>query len=115
MRNIPRYALPALILFMLFACLIEPVEGQQLKLAGKVVETATRHGIAALSVRLTASREMGQPQRITATNIDGEFKFTDLVRGRYMLEVSQGNMLLHREFLSVEADTERLITLRKKQ
>lgn len=112
MRNIRRLVWPAIILTI---CLSSgPVHGQRYKLDGTVVEMVSRHGIAALSVRLVASRQLNQPQRMTATNAEGEFRFEDLSRGRYMLEVSHGVTLLHREFLTVESDTERQITLKRR-
>jgi len=107
---------PVVLLCALFLMHLRPVaQVQEVSLRGKVLEAVSRHGIAALSVNLIASRKLGQPQRLTSTDQHGVFIFTGLTRGRYLLEVSQGVTLLHREVLSIEADTAKEITLRKKQ
>jgi hypothetical protein len=87
---------------------------QKFKLEGQVVEPTTPpRGIAALGVKLTPSKELSEPQRITSTDQNGQFQFNDLTRGRYMLEVRQGLTLLHREILSIEGDTKKQVTLRR--
>lgn len=110
-----RFRLLALLAFILFLFLaLQPAQAQQIKLEGQVVEATTQRGIPALSVKLTPSRELRQPQRITSTNRDGQFRFSNLPRGRYLLEVRQGVTLLHREIVTIEVDTKKQITLRKK-
>lgn len=104
-----------LVLFMIPALDPRQTEAQQLALNGSVVELATGRGIPSLSVWLIPSRDLNQPRRMTSTNRDGQFRFGNLAGGRYMLEVHQGAMTLHREIMSLESDMEKRITLRRKQ
>ena len=112
MRRYHLLALLAFIPFLFFAP--QPAQAQQIKLEGQVAEETTQRGIPALNVKLTPSRELRQPQRITSTNWDGQFRFSDLSRGRYLLEVRQGVELLHREIVTIETDTRKQIKLRRK-
>ena len=112
MRKFHLLALLAFILFLFLA--LWPVQAQQITLEGKVIEAATQKGVPALSLRLTPSRGLKQPQRITSTNRDGEFHFSGLLRGRYLLEVRQGVTLLHREIVTIEASTTKQVTLRRR-
>lgn len=90
-------------------------EARQMALNGSVVELTSGRGIPALIIWLIPSRDLNQPHRMTSTNRDGQFRFGNLAGGRYMLEVHQGVMVMHREILSLESDTEKRITLKKKR
>ena len=114
MRKYRLLTVLAFIPFLFLATQPQSAQSQQVKLEGKIVEATTQKGISALSVKLIPPRELQQPQRITSTNQDGQFRFSYLPRGRYVLEVCQGVTLLHREIISIDADTQKQIELRKK-
>jgi len=83
--------------------------------SGRIFEAGTGHGIPNLVVKLIPSRQLQAPQKITATNADGGFKFVDLRDGRYLLEVYQGITILHRSVLDTNVETHKVIELRRKQ
>ena len=68
---------------------------------GRAFEAGTNRGIENLEVRVTPPRNANLPIRLARTDRDGRFVFRNLVRGPYLLEVSQGVYLLYR----VEIDT----------
>ena len=71
---------------------------------GRVFDAGTKDGIQNLQVKLTPPRQSKAPIRIASTARDGAFEFTRLVRGRYLVEVSQGVTLLYR----AEVDTSKV-------
>jgi hypothetical protein len=73
-------------------------------LPGRVFDAATKSGIPNLQVKLTPPRTVRLPARITSTGTKGEFLVRQLVRGRYLLEISQGVTLLYR----AEIDTSKV-------
>jgi Carboxypeptidase regulatory-like domain len=77
---------------------------QSSNFTGRVVEATSKRGVPKLEVRLTPPRQTKLPIRVTSTDQDGVFLFRQLVRGRYLLDISEGLYLLHR----VEVDTSQL-------
>jgi Carboxypeptidase regulatory-like domain len=63
---------------------------------GRVFDATSKRGIENLEVKLTPPRESKLPVRLATTDPNGAFVFRKLVRGRYLLEISQGLFLLYR-------------------
>jgi hypothetical protein len=82
-------------------------------LEGRVHNESDNAGIAALTVKLKPPKGSNQAERLESTNADGKFSFTDLPRGRYLLEVSQGPRILYRKEVEVPADTKVEVPLRR--
>jgi Carboxypeptidase regulatory-like domain len=79
------------------AALAVEMQVERDRITGRVFESSTGRGIAALSVQLTAPRVARQPVRITITNTDGEFAFKGLTVGKYLLTIYRGTTLLFRK------------------
>jgi hypothetical protein len=72
---------------------------------GRVFDSASKTGIQNLEIKLTPPKTMKGAIRIATTDRNGEFVFRRLVRGRYLMEVSQGITLLYRQEIdAVKAD-----------
>src|SRR5574341_1563535 len=50
------------------------------------VNDASKSGIPNLTVRIIPSKEIKKPEKITTTDLNGNFLFKDLGKGRYLLE-----------------------------
>ena len=94
----------------------EPVkpEGQAGVFTGRIYEAETKTGIGDLTVRLIPPRDLKKPEKVTTTDEDGKFRFTDLGGDKYLLEVYQGLTLLYREVIEGKENTPKEITLKKK-
>ncbi len=79
------------------------------------VSDASKSGIPNLTVRLTPSKGMKTPEKITTTDDKGNFLFKDLDKGRYLLEVYQGVTLLYRDVVDTSQDMKREISLKRKK
>lgn len=81
---------------------------------GRVFDAVSTDGIQNVQVKLTPPRRSKAPIRIATTARDGAFEFSGLIRGRYLVEVSQGVTLVYR----AEVDTSKVdrldIALRRK-
>jgi hypothetical protein len=94
-----------------FAPEAEPIEINvtQGTVSGRIFEATSRAGIGGLIVKLTPSRAANRPQKITqkitTTEPDGRFEFTNLDKGRYLLEVYQGLTLLYRDVIDTGQET----------
>ena len=83
---------------------------------GRVYEAEGGAGIPNLAVKLTPPKGSDRPNRITTTDKNGGFRFTNLERERYLLEVSQGVQLLYRDVVdATKEDTRKEIALRRKR
>lgn len=96
------------------------VEGIELKVeeghvSGRVFESASQSGIANLTVRLTPAKSAKQAEKITTTDQNGEFRFNNLDRGKYLIEVYQGVTLLYRSVLDTRQDSKKVIGLKRKE
>lgn len=76
---------------------------------------AGQKGIPALTVNLIPPRDLRGVEKITTTDDRGRFSFSALDRGRYLLEVYQGVMLLYREVIAVDRDTRKDIELMRRR
>jgi len=65
-------------------------------------------------VRLIPPRDVKKPEKVTTTDEDGNFRFTDLSGDKYLLEVYEGLTLLYREVVEVKQNTPKEIALKKK-
>jgi hypothetical protein len=83
-------------------------------LPGRIYEAGTKTGIGDLTVRLIPPRDVKKPEKVTTTDEDGNFRFTDLSGDKYPLEVYQGLTLLYREVIEGKENTPKEITLKKK-
>jgi hypothetical protein len=75
---------------------VEAPAQQAADFKGRVTDAGGRSGIENLEVKLTPPRNSNVPIRLGSTDRNGEFVFTRLVRGPYLLEISQGVYLLYR-------------------
>ena len=89
-------------------------DAHSLELDGRVADGLSREGIPHLTVKLTAPKAAGQPERITNTDRRGRFQFTGLGPGRYLLEVYQGVTVLHREVVTINGNTRKDVDLRRR-
>jgi hypothetical protein len=83
-------------------------------ISGRVYDASNNQGISNLVVKLTPPRELKQPQKITVTDHDGQFKFSGLPKTRYLLEVNQGPTLLYRDVIDANQETNKNIILHSK-
>ena len=96
----------------LFAMMASNVIAETLE--GRVYESTTGQGISALMVKLIPPRNLQKSEKITSTNEQGEFRFPNIERGRYLIEVYQGVTILYRDVVEVTQDMRKEIPLRKK-
>lgn len=82
------------------------------QISGRVYESSSNRGIQGLSVRLVAPRLMKLPVRITLSDANGEFAFTGLEEGKYLLEIYQGTALLYRKEIDNRVAQRFAVTLR---
>jgi hypothetical protein len=105
-----------LLVFMsLWLLTLQNVHAAGMALEGRVYEAAGQKGIPALTLKLIPPRDLRGVEKITTTDDRGSFHFSALDRGRYLLEIYQGVMLLYREVINVDRDTRKDIELRRKQ
>jgi hypothetical protein len=78
----------------------------QLSLSGRVVLEAQKQRRAAPTPRLTARlyfpKEENRPTLVTYTDAGGNFKFSDLSAGRYLLEIYQGSDMVFQKVLTID-------------
>ena len=108
-----------LILSLLTVVSVAYVDGMKLEVTegaikGRIYEATTRRGIPGLIVRLIPTVAMKKPEKITDTDDNGEFRFADLEKGRYLLEVYQGLTLLYRDTIDTKQTTNKEIELKRK-
>jgi hypothetical protein len=84
------------------------------RLDGRVYEITTERGIPALTVKLIPPKATKRPERITSTNYQGNFQFSGIQTGRYLIEVYQGLTILYRDMIEITHDMRKDIPLRKK-
>jgi len=85
------------------------------KVDGRVFDSTTDRGIPGMIVRLTPPRSSQEPERVTRTGVSGEYGFTKVKKGRYLLQVYLGSTLLFRRLIDTSQDQDFLVTLRRKQ
>lgn len=83
-------------------------------ISGRIYDSSDNQGISNLVVKLTPPRNTKEPQKVTVTDQDGQFKFEGLKKTRYLLEVNQGPTLLYRDVIDMNHETHRNIILRGK-
>jgi hypothetical protein len=88
---------------------------EQVNFGGRVVDAATRAGLANLEVKLTPPRASRLPIRLATTDGNGMFTFGRLSGDRYLLEVSQGVNLLYRSEVNITRQQRVEIALRRRQ
>ncbi|MEZ5287228.1 MAG: carboxypeptidase-like regulatory domain-containing protein [Vicinamibacterales bacterium] len=97
--------------FVLVLGLVAALSGTALAQAadftGRVFDADSKDGLQNLQVKLTPPRQVKAPIRIATTDREGGFSFRRLLRGRYLVEVSQGTTLLYR----AEVDTTKTSSL----
>jgi hypothetical protein len=101
-----------LILFLLFLTIASYAYAARLD--GRVFETTTERGIPALTVKLIPPKAAKRPEKITSTNYQGNFRFSGVPTGRYLIEVYQGVTILYRDIIEITRDMRKDIPLRKK-
>ena len=94
-----------------FLLVLSALVAQQVSLSGRVFDAGSGQGISSLTIRLEAPG--GGGQIVTYTGMDGRFKLPNLSAGRYLLTVSQGATLLHREVVDVNGETTKDVSLRR--
>jgi hypothetical protein len=82
--------------------------------SGRIYEAFDNKGISNLVIKITPPRTLKAPQKITTTDQEGQFNFSGLEVGRYLLEVYQGPTLLYRDVVDLNKETNKNIMLRAK-
>jgi hypothetical protein len=85
------------------------------KVYGRVFDASTNRGIPGMIVRLTPPLDSQEPERIARTGGDGDFSFTRIGRGQYLLQVYQGSILLFRRLIDTTKDEPYVVRLRRRQ
>jgi hypothetical protein len=98
---------------MCFLLWVSMLGAQQASLSGRVSDAGNGQGISALTIRLEPPKAEGDRQIVTFTDTNGYFKLPNLSSGRYLLTVSQGPTLLHREVVEVNGETTKEIRLQR--
>jgi Carboxypeptidase regulatory-like domain len=83
-------------------------------LQGRLIDANTAIGISRLSVRLASQSPSTAANRVTLSNPGGQFVFRDVAPGYYILGVYQGTRRIYAETLSIQANTQREIALRRR-
>jgi len=105
----------SILIFLLYTSIaLSFVYGEELRLDGRVYETANKKGIAALTVKLIPPRGVRKPEKIVSTDERGEFHFTNIDQGKYLIEVYQGITILYRSMVEINQSTRKDIPLRRK-
>jgi len=81
-------------------------------ISGRVFNSASGTGVADLSVRLMAPRVLQLPVKVTTTGANGEFQFSGLRTGKYLLTIYQGTTLLFRREIDNSIETEFVVSLK---
>ena len=111
MRIVP---VVVLALFCLGASLVAQA-AERIALDGTVYDAVSRQGIPNLTLKLTPPTDAPIPVRATFTDGQGRFRFPNLDRGRYLLEVHQGSTLLYRDVVTLQQTTRKDIGLGRLQ
>jgi len=90
------------------------VYGEGVRLDGRIFEEKSQKGIANLIVKLISPKASGKPEKITTVDPEGEFSFSNIPTGRYLLEAYQGVTILSRTLIDVDRDMRVDIQLRRK-
>ncbi|MDC0747909.1 carboxypeptidase-like regulatory domain-containing protein [Polyangium mundeleinium] len=88
-------------------------EAQDASLAGYVREAPSLRAVPAMTVRLLAPPGARQPEMLTLTNVQGQFRFSSLSPGSYMLEVLQGTHVVSREIVEVSGEATKDVIVRR--
>ena len=81
---------------------------------GRIYDATNQSGIPELTVRLIPPKSVPRPEKITTTDQNGEFRFSGVDKGKYLLEVYQGVTLLYRNVLDTHQDSVKEIELKRK-
>ena len=92
---------------------VSALGAQQASLGGHVYDAGSGRGVASLIVRLALPNNAGDRQIITYTDSEGRFRLANLSPGQYLLTISQGTTLLHREVVDVRGDVTKDIRLQR--
>lgn len=81
---------------------------------GHVFDQANGRGLENLEVKVTPPSGASLPIRLASTDQNGQFRFSQLKPGRYLLEVSQGANLLYRVQVNAGAQSHVEIPLQRR-
>ena len=93
--------------------LVSTLGAQQASLSGRVYDAGSGKGIGSLAIQLALPKAEGERQIITYTDAEGRFKLPNLSPGRYLLTVSQGSTVLHREVVEVRGEATKDVRLQR--
>jgi hypothetical protein len=104
----------AITLSMLAVCTVQLSAQDAKDVGGHVFESATKRGVGNLEVKLTPPSNSNLAIRLTSTDGNGNFRFSQVRQGRYLLEDSQGPSLLYRGEIDAATVTNVEIPLQKR-
>ena len=81
-------------------------------ISGRVFNSTSGSGVVGLSVRLVAPSALQLPVKITTTGENGEFRFSGLRNGKYLLTIYQGTTLVFRREIDNSIETNFVVSLR---
>lgn len=82
--------------------------------SGIIYELPSRTGISNLTVKITPPKSIDYPQKITRTSNDGSFDFFDIPKGKYLLQIYRGTILLYQNVVDTTFETSFSIILQRK-
>jgi hypothetical protein len=82
------------------------------KITGKVVAADSQKPVAGLAVVLIPPSASRYAQKVTVTNAAGEFEFSNVVPGKYLLEAASGLTTLYRQVIDSSSQQQIEISLK---
>ena len=105
----------SILIFLLYTFIaLSFVYGEELRLDGRVYEATNKKSIAALTVKLIPPKSVRKSEKVVSTDEKGEFHFTNIDQGKYLIEVYQGITILYRNMMEINQNTRKDIALRRK-
>ena len=83
-------------------------------LEGRLIDNGNGRGVPGLSVRVAPPVPPNAPRKVTLSDQNGRFRFSDIAPGTYSLEAYQGTRVLYSERLQLRGNMKREIRLRRR-
>lgn len=106
-------------LFLLACCLCggaltHAAASRRLTIDGSVRINPPTKQLPRFIARLYFPKDSGRQPLVTRVNESGQFSFTELYEGRFLLELYEGDQLVHQQVVTLPGDQRVSITLRSR-